>query len=451
MTLIEKKGKTMKKIKLSGLLLIIMLMSLLAGCSGKEQGNTPDPGISPSVTQTPIATPIVTPVNTVPPTPTVSPSPTDTPTPSPTTAVSISMVGDVLLHTRIEKDCKQEDGSYDYNSIFSNTTDLIKSFDLALVNQEVIIGGAELGISAYPSFNADYSLAEALVNAGFDVALHATNHALDKRKDGIINCINNWKKYPSMKVMGIYETQEEADNQIYYYEKDGITIAFLNFTYGTNGISLPKDMPYCVGPLLTKDNQERIAALLDKAAENSDFLVVLPHWGTEYNLKESREQREWNSFFYRHGVNLVIGTHPHVVEPIAITDDSGTRTISEYEVDENNHRVLPPDAMLTFYSLGNYVNWTGEKGDEKYQRMVGAMAGITLSKDADGRVFILDFNVTPLVSHVVTGKNQVTVYKLTEYTEELAQINEIKKQSELFSLSNLKAVCDKVFGELWKR
>ena len=100
----------------------------------------------------------------------------------------IIMVGDVLLHTPIEENCRQADGSYDYSSLFAHTKDEIASADLALVNQEVIIGGAELGISGYPCFNADYSLSDALVDAGFDVICHATNHAMDKGRAGLLNC-----------------------------------------------------------------------------------------------------------------------------------------------------------------------------------------------------------------------------------------------------------------------
>ena len=96
----------------------------------------------------------------------------------------IIMVGDILLHTPVEESCLQPDGSYDYDSLFSHTKEEIAAADLALVNQEVIIGGADLGISGYPCFNADYSLCDSLVGAGFDVICHATNHAMDKGRAG---------------------------------------------------------------------------------------------------------------------------------------------------------------------------------------------------------------------------------------------------------------------------
>ena len=160
--------------------------------------------------------------------------------------VSIVMVGDILLHTPVAESAVQEDGSYNFDAIFSNLSADIQSADLALVNQEVIIGGADLGVSGYPCFNAPYEMGDALVNAGFDVVLHATNHALDQGKKGLTNCLNYWDTtYPDITVLGINESEEEWQN-IYVYEQDGIKIAILNYTYGTNGIALPSGMPYAV-------------------------------------------------------------------------------------------------------------------------------------------------------------------------------------------------------------
>ena len=185
----------------------------------------------------------------------------------------IIMVGDVLLHTPVEESCLQPDGSYDYDSLFSHTKEEIATADLALVNQEVIIGGADLGISGYPCFNADYSLCDSLVGAGFDVICHATNHAMDKGRAGLINCAEYWRdEYPQITVLGIHDTADTstfcgADPAI--IELGDMRIAVLNYTYGTNGISLPADMPYAVDLL----NEEQVAAFLNRHPE---FRVVTP-------------------------------------------------------------------------------------------------------------------------------------------------------------------------------
>ena len=188
----------------------------------------------------------------------------------------IIMVGDILLHTPVEESCLQPDGSYDYDSLFSHTKGEIAAADLALVNQEVIIGGADLGISGYPCFNADYNLCDSLVGAGFDIICHATNHAMDKGRAGLVNCAEYWRdEYPEITVLGIHDTADTstscgADPTI--IELGDIRIAVLNYTYGTNGISLPADMPFAVDLL----EEKQVAADIQRAEELADFTIVCP-------------------------------------------------------------------------------------------------------------------------------------------------------------------------------
>lgn len=349
--------------------------------------------------------------------------PTQTPEPEPV-EVSIVMVGDILLHTPLEEAAKQEDGSYDFTALFANTREEIAAADLAIVNQEVIIGGEELGISGYPSFNAPYAIGDALVETGFDVICHATNHALDKGRKGLLNCLNFWKNnYPEVDVLGINSDEEEQET-IYMYEKDGIRIAILNYTYGTNGIALPEDMPYGVNLL----EEEKVIADIRRAEELADFTIVCPHWGTEYRLEPSATQRYWVELFLENGVDLVIGTHPHVIEPI------------EWEKDEETGQ-----EMLIYYSLGNYANWTSGTGEGVAKRMVGGMAEVTLTLQ-EGKAVIADYGVEPLVCHLTPGINGVTVYRLSEYTEELAEENSIRLQDAVFSLDYCQELCRQIWG-----
>lgn len=337
--------------------------------------------------------------------------------------VTLVMVGDILLHTPVAQSGMQEDGTYNFDAVFANVKDEIAAADLALVNQEVIIGGEELGVSGYPSFNAPYELGDALAGAGFDVVLHATNHALDQGKRGITNCLSFWENdYPDMTVLGIHESKE-AQDEIYVYEQDGIRIAILNYTYGTNGIALPSDMPYAVDLL----EEEHVAADIAKAKESADFVIVCPHWGTEYRLTPSTEQRHWTNIFLENGVDLVIGTHPHVIEPIEWIEREGE------------------DGMLVYYSLGNFVNWTSSSGEGIANRMVGGMAEITIGKKEDGKAFILEYGVEPLVCHLAEGTNGVTTYLLSEYTEGLAEENAIIAQDAAFSKEYCEALCEEVW------
>ncbi len=340
--------------------------------------------------------------------------------------VSLVMVGDILLHTPVAESGLMEDGSYDFTPLFANVADKIGSADLALVNQEVIIGGAELGITGYPCFNAPYELGDALADTGFNVILHATNHAMDKGKKGVLNCLDFWNtNYPQMPVLGIHGSAEDAED-IYIYEQDGMKIAILNYTYGTNGIALPADMPYAVDLL----EEEKVKRDLAKAEELADFVIVCPHWGTEYNLGISAQQEKWTKLFLENGVDLVIGTHPHVIEPVEwVTDEDGRE-------------------MLVYYSLGNFVNWTSGTGDGVANRMVGGMAEVELSRNEQGEVTISDYGVEPLVCHLEKGQGGVTTYFLKDYSEEMAQKNEIRKQDSAFSFAYCLDLCENVWGTL---
>lgn len=345
----------------------------------------------------------------------------------------IIMVGDILLHTPVEESCLQPDGSYDYDSLFSHTKEEIAAADLALVNQEVIIGGADLGITGYPSFNADFSLCDSLAGAGFDIICHATNHAMDKGRKGLINCAKYWREnYPQITVLGIHDTADTSTScgaEPVILDLPDMKIAVLNYTYGTNGIQLPDDMPYAVDLL----NEEQVAADIQRAEELADFTIVCPHWGTEYRLTSDASQEKWTKIFAENGADLILGTHPHVIEPIEwVTDEAG-----EHE-------------MLVYYSLGNFVNWTSGTGEGVANRMVGGMAEVTITKNDHGEVEIADYGVKTIISHVASGPEGVTTYFLEDYDAVLAEENEIVSQDPEFSREYCVNLCDSVWGDLWK-
>ena len=353
---------------------------------------------------------------------------TDTdPEEEPAPEIDIVMVGDVLLHTDVQESGKLSDGTYNYDHLFAHVSKDVQAADIAIVNQEVMLGGKEIGLSGYPSFNGPYEIGDALVKAGFNVILHATNHTLDRGKKAILNCLNFWEsKYPDIAVIGSYASQEAYD-EIYVYEQDGIKIAILNYTYGTNGISVPNDMPYAVRLL----EEKRVIADIQEAKELADFVIVCPHWGTEYQHTQSSNQKYWANLFLENGVDLVIGAHPHVIQPIEmLTDTNGNE-------------------MLVYYSLGNFVNATSGTGRGTADRMIGGMAEITLSVDDEGAVYIKEYGVEPLVTQLLYGTQQITTYKLSDYTEELATQNKTIEKDSAFSLQYCKDLCEKVFGDLY--
>lgn len=342
--------------------------------------------------------------------------------------IDIVMVGDILLHENVQESGKLEDGSYNYDHLFANVTEEIQAADLAIANQEVILGGTEIGLYGYPNFNGPYEVGDALAKAGFNVILHATNHTLDRGKTALVNCMNFWKtNHSEIAVLGIFESQEAYDNDIYVYEQDGVRIAILNYTYGTNGMPMPDDMPFAVALL----EKEKVLADLEKANEMADFVVVCPHWGTEYQHTQSEEQEYWAQLFLENGVDLVIGTHPHYIQPVEMLQD-----------EEGNQ-------MLVYYSLGNFINSTGESGRGTADRMIGGMAQITVAKKESGEVYIKDYGVEPLVTQLLYGTQEITTYKLSEYTGELASQNQILEKDSVFSLEFCQELCEEVFGELY--
>ena len=188
-------------------------------------------------------------------------------------SVNLIAVGDMLLHGGIHNSSLQPDGSYNYAHVFEHTKDRIAAADIAVANQEVILGGVELGVSSYPTFNSPQAFGDALVDTGFDVILHASNHTMDKDTVGVLNTIHFWKeKHPDTTFLGINENEDERDT-IRIVEKDGIKIAMLNYTYGLNGFSLPADKPYLVN-LMDDAHKTEIAQDMKNAREQADFVIV---------------------------------------------------------------------------------------------------------------------------------------------------------------------------------
>lgn len=309
--------------------------------------------------------------------------------------VSLVAVGDMLMHAGASIPALQPDGSYNYDYLFANVKSAVEAADIAVVNNEVIMAGNEIGNIGYPCFNVRTELGDAEVRAGFDVILGATNHTMDQNASGVINCVNFWKtSHPDTAVLGIHDSAESA-SRIYVREVNGVRIAMLNYTYGTNGIPVPSGYEYTV-KLMTEETKPQIINDIARAKEISDFVIVYPHWGTEYNLGISEEQTAWAKFFAEQGVDLIIGTHPHVIEPVQWVESS------------TGHRTL------VYYSLGNFVSI------QYYNySMLGGMAKVSITKDSDG-TRISGYDMDFLVTHYTSGRTAVTTYFLSQYTDELA-------------------------------
>ncbi len=331
---------------------------------------------------------------------------------------TILMCGDMLAGGYTHKVGRMDDGTYNYDCVFEPVTNIIQSADLALLNQEVILGGTGLGLSGYPLFNAAFELGDSEVKAGFDIILQASNHTIDQGKKGFDLCMNFWHtNHPEIPILGVNESEEERE-EIYVTNVNGISIAILNYTYGTNGLAIPKDRPFMVNLL----NEEEVIRDLDKARELADFVIVCPHWGTEYTLKQTSEQEKWAQIFADHGADLVLGTHPHVIEPVEwITGCNGNQT-------------------LVYYSLGNF-----NSNQARAETMLGIFATIRLKK-SQGHVVIDQYGAIPIVTHY--GSGDVSTYRLQDYTEEKAATNNIKAHDSKFSISYMYQLYEDVLGDL---
>ena len=341
--------------------------------------------------------------------------------------VSIIMVGDLLMHDNISASGYMPDGSINYDHIFAHVKDDVEAADVAVINNEVIYGGDDRGYQNYPMFNVVTPLGDSVVDAGFDVVLHASNHVLDQGVKGVENCLDFWnEKHPEIAVLGIHESSEDAA-EIYVYEKDGFKIAMLNYTYGMNGMALPDDKDYLVD-LMTEETKNKVIYDIRRAHDLADAVVVFPHWGTEYNLGSDDFQHEWAQLFADEGVTLAIGDHPHVVEPV------------EWYTGKNGNE------MLCYYSVGNFIS--SQTGADS---MLGIMSETTLHKNSDGSVVVKDYGLEPLVTHRRSGTGNFTTYRLSDYTPELVSQNSILNYDGRFSISYLEDLCEREFGDLYKK
>jgi poly-gamma-glutamate capsule biosynthesis protein CapA/YwtB (metallophosphatase superfamily) len=332
--------------------------------------------------------------------------------------VDVMMIGDVLVHAPVYKSGIQSDGTLNYDHLFTNIKDDVNTSDISIVNQETILGGTKLGISSYPCFNSPQEIGDAEVKVGFNTVLHATNHALDKGLPGIESTLDFWRtKYPEINVLGLNETEEDV-NKIYVYNKDGFKIAILNYTFSTNGIPVPKTKPYVVNVL----DVDRVTTDIKKAKNMADMVIVCPHWGTEYTYTPDSLQKKYTELFSELGVDVVIGTHPHVLEPV--------------EVIKNN----AGHNMLVYYSLGNFISCQTEK-----PRMIGGMAKVTLEhNETTDTSYIKDYSLDP----VVTQEGEYTTYKLSDYNDTLANTNKIRnhKGCSDFNMSYINNLCTDILG-----
>lgn len=367
--------------------------------------------------------------------------PTSEPLPLPETFpekdITLMAVGDNLIHMGIIKTGRQKDDSYNFSFLFDNISDFLNAADIKIINQETILGGNQLGFSGFPRFNSPTEVGDAIADAGFNVVLHASNHSADKELEGLLNCTDFWKTYPEILITGIYADKqgEEENREIPLLVIDDVTFAILNYTYSTNSETIPSSIVGHINMLCSYDENNHLdftslnpQVLTDiaRAKELADVVIVCPHWGTEYTTKPSRYQQEFAQQMTEAGADLIIGTHPHVVQPVEWIDAP------------NGNRAL------CYYSLGNYAS-TQKKG----LTMLEAMAWITFHVSEDGVTIQPEHTgAVPMVCHYNNRVRLEKIYLLEEYTDKLAAAHGIRSYGNVnLTLEELLNWSDEILGD----
>lgn len=271
--------------------------------------------------------------------------------------LSMIMGGDALYHTGVYQDGKQADGTYNYDKQLSYIAPIVSKYDLAYYNQETVLGGTELGLSSYPTFNSPQEVGDAFIKAGFNLVSLANNHTLDKGTKAVLNSAEYWSKQTNVMTAGSYSSAEDKARS-HVGEKNGIKYAFFAYTVTTNGIKVPAGKEYLVNVY----SDEKVKADIEAVKGEADVILVSMHWGEEYTHTPTAEQRRIAQYLADLGVSVIIGAHPHVIQPIEHIGNT-----------------------VVIYSLGNFIS--GQIGIE---RRVGMLATLKIKKTVENGQTTID-------------------------------------------------------------
>lgn len=267
--------------------------------------------------------------------------------------ISLIATGDGLIHNAVYFSYEQDDGTYDFRGALKYVKEIVKDYDIAYYNQETPFAGTQFAYSGYPRFNTPSEFGDAMIDAGFNMVSLATNHTMDKGEQGVINFANYWKNKDDIIYNGI-ATSEDERNTFMIGEKNNITYSMLSYTTSTNGLNVPSGKDYLVNVY----NQEQVKKDIESLRDKVDVLIVAMHWGVEYSATPNSEQKEIAEYLSNLGVDIIIGTHPHVLQPITKIGDT-----------------------IVMYSLGNFIS--NQYGTDDYNKLVGFLATLDITKTVD--------------------------------------------------------------------
>ncbi len=385
------------------LLFLFALVLLLSACDGRPAETTAVPEVvtTPEETVTVRMEPVTTPITTE--------------APEPPTLYSFSFLaaGDNMIYYGNVRDAarnaKGTDKKYDFTPSYTSIKPIVEQYDLSFINQEVLMCGAGYDFTYYPRFNAPQEVGDAVVDAGFDIIGMANNHMLDKGENGLKATLDYWEKQP-VTLIGAYRNREAFDH-ITVLEQNGIKIALLAFTDWTNGISLPKGSEMFV-PYTDK---ELIAAKVAEAESLADITIVSMHWGDEFTFKVNDKQKEVARIICENGGDVILGHHPHVLQPIEWVESGEQKT-------------------LCVYSLGNFMAEM-----ELDSKIVGGMVTFDVEKlGEDGSAEVKNVHFIPTVFDYTKSFYNNHIYLMENYTAEQAKAHGMAYYGNSTTLARLK-------------
>ncbi|WP_419893027.1 CapA family protein [Oceanobacillus kimchii] len=272
--------------------------------------------------------------------------------------ITLAATGDVLLHSRVYNKAESESG-YDFTEMLSEAKLLFEKGDLTIVNQESIIGGTSMGLSDYPKFNSPVEIGYTLKEFGVDIVNLANNHVLDKGEEGVIKSLHNWNKI-GLPYVGAYNSQEDKDT-VRIFHKNGLRVAFVSCTKRMRGVTIPKKKKYLVDSF----EDARVFNIANRikqirANKLADVVVLSIHYGKEYQMLPTADQVEMSNKLSDAGADIILGHHPHVLQPPTyILNSQGKET-------------------FCIYSLGNF--FSGQFG---LFRQIGGYLTIDIEKPSE--------------------------------------------------------------------
>lgn len=303
-----------------------------------------------------------------------------------TKKMSLVAVGDCLIHGAVYMDAKTGTDTYDFSDMISLVKPMIENYDLKYYNQETIIGGKNLGVSHYPRFNSPDEIGDNMVELGFNLVSLANNHALDKDEAGILYSNEYWNG-KNVITAGTYSSSEMRDD-IKVYEQNGIKYAFLAYTTSTNGLNVPAGKDYLINVYSDEQAKEDI----DKIKDKVDVIIVSMHWGDEYVFEPTESEKEIAQYLSSLGVNLIIGSHPHVIQPVGYVNDT-----------------------LVIYSLGNFLSGQRPMGIDK---TIGLLVGMDIVVK-DNKVTFENIEKSLLYTYSTTWDTNYKVYPFKDLNDSI--------------------------------